>query len=132
LAVENYRQTWELDKGFVINGDNIEMFLTQNTTPARGVEMEFIKIQVDSDNKPTKVEFLDEDYNVLCKLDQASKGPLYLKDYSGWEQFIPRKDVGASAERERIQSRLLIYKIFHNLAEDFRVIESVVQFKKIK
>jgi hypothetical protein len=125
-------QTWELDKGFVINGDNIEMFLTQNTTPARGVEMEFIKIQVDSDNKPTKVEFLDEDYNVLCKLDQASKGPLYLKDYSGWEQFIPRKDVGASAERERIQSRLLIYKIFHNLAEDFRVIESVVQFKKIK
>ena len=125
-------QTWELDKGFVINGANIEMFLTQNTTPARGVEMEFIKIQVDSDNKPTKVEFLDEDYNVLCKLDQASKGPLYLKDYSGWEQFIPRKDVLASAERERIQSRLLIYKIFHNLAEDFRVIESVVQFKKIK
>jgi hypothetical protein len=125
-------QTWELDKGFVINGANIEMFLTQNTTPARGVEMEFIKIQVDSDNKPTKVEFLDEDYNVLCKLDQASKGPLYLKDYSGWEQFIPRKDVAASAERERIQSRLLIYKIFHNLAEDFRVIESVVQFKKIK
>lgn len=125
-------QTWELDKGFVINGANIEMFLTQNTTPARGVEMEFIKIQVDSDNKPTKVEFLDENYNVLCKLDQASKGPLYLKDYSGWEQFIPRKDVGASADRERIQSRLLIYKIFHNLAEDFRVIESVVQFKKIK
>jgi hypothetical protein len=125
-------QTWELDKGFVINGDNIEMFLTQNTTPARGVEMEFIKIQVDSDNKPTKVEFLDENYNVLCKLDQASKGPLYLKDYSGWEQFIPRKDVAASVNRERIQSRLLIYKIFHNLAEDFRVIESVVQFKKIK
>ncbi len=125
-------QTWELDKGFVINGANIEMFLTQNTTPLRGVEMEFIKIQVDSDNKPTKVEFLDENYNVLCKLDQASKGPLYLKDYSGWEQFIPRKDVAASADRERIQSRLLIYKIFHNLAEDFRVIESVVQFKKIK
>jgi len=125
-------QTWELDKGFVINGSNIEMFLTQNTTPLRGVEMEFIKIQVDSDNKPTKVEFLDEDYNVMCKLDQASKGPLYLKDYSGWEQFIPRKDVAASVNRERIQSRLLIYKIFHNLAEDFRVIESVVQFKKIK
>lgn len=125
-------ETWELDKGFVINGNNIEMFLTQNTTPARGVEMEFIKIQVDSDNKPTKVEFLDENYNVMCKLDQASKGPLYLKDYSGWEQFIPRKDVGASADRERIQSRLLIYKIFHNLAEDFKVIESIVQFKKIK
>jgi len=37
-----------------------------------------------------------------------------------------------SVNRERIQSRLLIYKIFHNLAEDFRVIESIVQFKKIK
>ncbi len=125
-------KTFELDKGFVINGSNIEMFLTQNTTPGRGAEMEFIKIQIDSDNKPTKVEFLDEDYNVLCKLDQASKGPLYLKDYDGWEQFIPRKDSGVSVNRERIQSRLLIYKIFHNLAEDFRVIESFVQYKKIK
>ena len=79
--------TYELDKGFVINGTDIELVLMQNTTPLRGSEMEFIRIQIDSDNKPTKVEFLDSDYTVLSTLDQASKGPLknsgtrFIKDF---------------------------------------------------
>lgn len=125
-------RAYNLDEGYQINGANIEFELLQNTSPLDGFEMEFIRVQVNSDKKPTKIEFLDESETVLCSLEQATQGPLYLKDYDGWEQFIPRIDGGVDPDRKRIQSRLLIYKIFHNLAEDFKVISSIVQFKKLK
>ncbi len=125
-----------LEKGFIINGNDIIFELLTAYAPQQAFEKEFIRIGVNSgrrdEMKPTAIEFYDEDMNLLCTLDEATQGPLYLKRYDGWEQFIPRKDVNVSNTRDRVQDRLLICKIIHKLAEDFKVVDTVIQFKIIK
>lgn len=127
--------TYELDKGFIINGAIITCHADQAYSPPgksrRGVEFE--RIHVNSNVKPIKIEFRDDPNGpVLCVLDQATKGPLYLKDYDGWEQGIPRKDASVSPKRDRVQGRLLIYRVIHNLAQDFRITDVGIQIKQLK
>ena len=91
---------------------------------------EFIRIRVASDNKPVSVNFsyTDEGAN-LCTLSQAIQGTRYLKDYGAYEQYIPREQSG---DKYRLQGRLLIYKIIHNLEEHFEVVDVGVQYKLLK
>lgn len=129
-------ETYELNKGFQINGENIDCHLIQRTSPAQPIEKEFIDFEVltgpRGEMKPTRVEFLDEEFNVLSILDESIQGPLYLKQYDGWRQFIPRKESSVDPKRSRLQYRLLLYKIIHNLAEDFKIVDSIIQYKPIK
>lgn len=129
-------ETYLLNKGYQINGENIESYLIQKTSPNQPIEKEFIDFEVltgpRGTMKPTRVEFLDEDQNFLSALDESVQGPLYLKQYDGWRQFIPRKDESVDPKQSRIQYRLLLYKIFHNLAEDFKIVDSIIQYKEIK
>lgn len=125
-------ETYELEKGYVINGANIEAWLMQTASSDQRFEKEFIDIQSNSIEKPTRIEFLDRAMNVMCALDQSIQGPLYLKKYNGYRQFIPRKDLAYDVDRKRVQSRLLIYKIIHNLPEDFKIIDNFVKYKILK
>ena len=61
-------------------------------------------------------------------MDQGAQGPNYLLRYDQWEQFIPRR----SDNENRIQDQLLIYKIIHNLAVDFKIVNTTVQYKVLK
>ena len=95
-------------------------------------DKEFIRIRVNSDNKPTKVEFFNDLQGLLigdvkCELDTIAN-PLALKDYNGFEQYIPRQTIS----RDRMQGRLLIFKISHNLDEDFKIITTDIQYKQLK
>ena len=122
--------TFELNRGFEINGSDITGFVTHVSAKDQIDGKEFIRIRVASDNKPTRVEFLDAPEGaVLAALDPSIQGPLYLKDYRGFEQYIPRKQ---DADRQRIQDRLLIFKVIHNLPEHFKIIDTMIDYKIIK
>jgi len=129
-------ETFKLEVGFKINGSAIHAFLLQAFSPAQAIEKEFIKFKVNTgvrgSMKPSKIEFYDATGSLLCALDPSINGPNYLLQYDGWEQFIPRKFRSASASRDRVQERLIVCKIIHNFEEDFKIIDSIVQFKLIK
>ena len=95
-------------------------------------EKEFMFINANSDVKPTRIEFYNEDMQLLCAMDQSIQGPAYLKKYDGFYQQIPRKDASISVNRDRVQNRLLIYKIIHNLGSKFQLKNCVIDYKNIK
>jgi hypothetical protein len=127
-------QTFKLDVGFLIDGLPITAFLIQLMSKVE--EQEWISFEGNTgkrgESKPSKVEFLDEDLVVQCSMSPSLQGSLYLKQYSGWWQFISRKDAIVSISRDRLQSRLLLYKIIHNFEEDFKIIHTVIQHKTLK
>lgn len=129
-------QRFELDQGFIINGQPIEAYLLQHSSVGINTEKEFISIEVNTglrgQMKPTEVVFLDESLNELCRTNETLFGPKYMYQYDGWFSFIPRKEVTVSASRDRVQYRLILWKILHNFEEDFRIVSSVVQYKPIK
>lgn len=139
-AVYGHRDltTYLLNSGYQISGAPIEAFLVNTTAmPSQPMEKEFISLNISTGKrdtmKPTEVQFLDEDtYATMCKLSQANNGPLYLKQYDGWWQNIPRKDASYDPSRKRVQGRILFYKIIHTFEEDFKIINTVVQSKIIK
>jgi len=130
-------ETFELEKGFLINGDNIEYELLTAFAPgSAALEKEFIRFGVQSgersEMKPSRVEFYDKNETLLCALNTGTQGPLYLKQYDGWEQFIGRKDASASSTRDRVQGRTIIVKIIHDKPEDFKIVTTTIQYKILK
>ena len=97
-------------------------------------DKEFIRIRINTGNnvKPTRVEFYDEYNGTLLCFKDPSQGPLYLKNYRGFEGFIDRKLASVSLTRDRVQGRLLVYKIIHSFASPFKLISTGVQYKLIK
>jgi hypothetical protein len=91
-----------------------------------------MNININSTNKPTRVEFYDDNGVLQCAMAQSIQGTYYLKDYDGWQQQIPRKDVSVSPTRDRLQGRLVIYRIIHNLAESFKLISVNTEYKILK
>lgn len=123
-------ETYKLNDGFIMNGsDSFESYLIGVTTPAQVVDKEFIRIRVASNVKPTKIEFFNSVEQALAGDVQCELSATQLKDYYGYEQYIPRKLL---APHFRVQGRLLVYKIIHNLAEDFKVVSTEVQYKPLK
>ena len=125
-------ETYSLDRGFIINGSPIQFEVLQVAAPAAILESEFMLINVNSNEKPTRIEFYNEDMQLLCAMDSAIQGPSYLKKYDGYRNHIPRQDTLISTGRDRVQDRLLIYKIIHNLEDRFDLKSCFVDYKKIK
>ena len=125
-------KTYELNQGYVINGDPIEMRVVGAASPDSNKDKEFIRIRINSSSRPTFVGFKKEKTGVTqCFLD-ISKGARYLKNYNGWEGYIGRIESSVNINRPRLQGRLLIFEISHNLAEEFKIIDTAIQFKLIK
>lgn len=129
-------QTWLLNSGFQINGQDIESTLTQVCAPQYNFDKEFIRIGIEtggrSGEKPTKIQFLDDAGAVIAEMSEANFGPNWLLMYDHWEQFIPRKAASYDVNENRIQDRYLIYKIFHNLPADIKIVNTSVQYKVLK
>ena len=127
-------ETYILDKGYIINGSpvNFEVLQACSSAEYRQFTKEFMFINVNSTEKPTRLEFYDPEERLLCALDQSIQGPSYLKFYDGYRQHIPRKDAIISVNRDRVQYRLLLYKIIHNLESAFDLKDCTIDFKKIK
>ena len=122
-------ETYKLNDGFQMNGNDIECYVIGVTAPAQVADKEFIRIRVASNVKPTKIEFFNTVEQALTGQVQCELNATQLKDYFGYEQYIPRKLL---APHFRIQGRLLVYKIIHNLAEEFKVVSTEIQYKPLK
>ena len=75
-------QDYELDKGYIMNGEPVEGYIIQASAQNQRIEKEFIRIQANSLQKPTRIEVLDRDFNVMCALDEGLRwlGKLYPKE----------------------------------------------------
>lgn len=127
-------ETYQLEKGFTVNGSPVIFEVLAAAAPEQEADKEYIRIRVNSPEgqKPTRIEFYKEKNGTLqCFLD-PSQGPLYLKNYRGYEQFIGRILASVNSNRPRLQGRLVLFKIIHNLASEFRIIDVSLQYKKLK
>jgi hypothetical protein len=125
-------KTHIMDRGFLINDQTIRWSILQACSPEPLMEKEYIRIQINSTTKPTRIIFYDGDLQPLANVDEATNGVLYLKKYDGWECFIPRKAVYVDTTQKRIQYRVILFRIFHEEEEDFKLISTAVQYKVLK
>ena len=102
-------------------------------SPAQVNDKEFLRIRINADNKPTLVEFFtnmdDVDNEDAKAILDPTANPLALKDYYGFEQYVPRRiDNG-----DRMQGRVMLYRITHQGAGiDFTLVDTEIQFKQLK
>jgi hypothetical protein len=130
-------ETYELNLGYIINGQPITYRVLTGAAPEQFWDKEFILTRVNSpqNQKPTLINFYKSvDGVIQCSLDPGNvgQGALYMKDYRGWEAQIPRLDLAVSSSRDRFQQRIIFQEILHNLASEFKVIDSSIQYKLIK
>lgn len=129
-------QTFDLDKGYIINGQPVSYEVDTAMAPDQVSDKEFIRIRMNGTDgiKPTRVEFRKTlNGPVQCSLDPSNtlQGSLYMKNYRGYEQYIPRIDASVNVDRPRFQQRLIFVKIIHNLASEFKIVDTSVQYKKL-
>lgn len=117
--------TYTLNEGSKISGQDIVAKVLTAIAPAQIKDKEFLRIRVNSDNKP-------EEINFYTSFDEYESGDIkgvilksQLKDYLGYEQYIPRRiDNG-----NRVQSRVLLYEIKHSDETEFTLVDVQVQYK---
>jgi len=126
-------ETYELGIGNQIDGEPMECYVTGLSDKEIYFDKEFIRVRVNSNFKPDKIFFYDsyEDYKVdnFSSVVDATANPISIKDYFGYECYIPRKSV---APHHRQQGRVLIFKVVSTDQEDFLITSTGVQYKALK
>ena len=126
-------KTFELGIGNQLNGVNMEASLVGVSNQDVSSDKEFIRIRVNSNVKPEKIYFYDSYDNYVAgthsSVVDAVATPLRLKDYHGFECYIPRKLLSPHV---RQQGRTLIFKITNSSDEDFLINSTSVQYKTLK
>jgi hypothetical protein len=126
-------KTFQLGVGNQIDGEDMECYVSGVSNADLYYDKEFIRIRVNSNSKPEQVYFYEsyEDYindNYTNVIDTVAV-PLSMKDYFGYECYIPRKAV---APFNRLQGRVVLFKIVSSADEEFLVASTGVQYKKLK
>ena len=126
-------ETFELGIGNQIDGEDMECYVTGVSNADLYYDKEFLRIRVNSNSKPERVYFYDsyQDYiadNYTNFVDTVAV-PLSMKDYYGYECYIPRHLV---APYYRQQGRVMLFKIVSTSDEEFLVASTGVQYKKLK
>ena len=126
-------ETFELGIGNQIDGEDMECYVTGVSNADLYYDKEFLRIRVNSNSKPERVYFYDsyQDYiadNYTNFIDTVAV-PLSMKDYYGYECYIPRHLV---APYYRQQGRVLLFKIVSSADEEFLVASTGIQYKKLK
>lgn len=126
-------QTFQLGVGNQIDGTDMECYVTGVSNADLYYDKEFIRIRVNSNSKPEQVYFYKSyaDYlsNTYTNLVDTTVVPLSMKDYFGYECYIPRNIV---APYYRQQGRTMIFKVVSSADEEFLVASTGVQYKKLK
>jgi len=126
-------KTFQLGVGNQIDRQDMECYVTGVSNADLYYDKEFIRIRVNSNSKPEQVYFYEsyEDYindNFTNVIDTVAV-PLSMKNYFGYECYIPRKAV---APFNRLQGRVVLFKIVSSADEEFLVASTGVQYKKLK
>lgn len=125
--------TYKLGQGNQIDGANMECYLTGVSDKDIISDKEFIRIRVNSHSKPSKI-FFYSDYDAYLgdnytNVVDANAVPLSIKDYFGYECYIPRRSL---FPYYRQQGRVMIFKIVNETDEDFFITSTSVQYKALK
>lgn len=125
--------TYKLGVGNQIDGQNIECYLAGVSDAEIIYEKEFIRIRVNSNSKPSKIFFYNDYQSYVgdnyTNVVDADAVPLSIKDYHGYECYIPRRTL---FPYYRQQGRVMIFKIVNETDEDFFVTSTSVQYKELK
>jgi hypothetical protein len=125
--------TYELGVGNQINGDDMPCYLTNVSDAVIIADKEFIRIRVNSNSKPEQIYFYKSyaDYktDTYDSVVDANAVPLSIKNYFGYECYIPRS---IYAPYERNQGRMVLFKIVSSADEEFLVTSTAVQYKALK
>jgi hypothetical protein len=125
--------TYELGIGNQIDGKDMSCYLTGVSDKEIIADKEFIRIRVNSNSKPEQVYFYKsfKDYknDAYDSVVDAVAVPLSIKDYFGYECYIPRSVV---APYFRNQGRVLLFKVVSSADEEFLVTTTSVQYKALK
>ena len=126
-------KTFQLGVGNQIDGEDMECYVTGLSNADLHYDKEFIRIRVSSNSKPERVYFYGsyQDYindNFTNFVDTVAV-PLSMKDYFGYECYIPRNAV---APYYRQQGRVMLFKIVSSADEEFLVASTGVQYKRLK
>jgi hypothetical protein len=121
--------TWRLGEDPMddINGAPIESWLMRPISPVAGKKFEYVRYRMHSKRKPNKVEFLDENRNVVSVLDANTFGALYLKEHDGWENWVPCKE-----GTMRLQGHLFYAKTYWSERGADKAVSCANEFKVIK
>jgi hypothetical protein len=126
-------ETYELGVGNLIDGEEYECYLAGVSDADVYSDKEFIRIRVNSPSKPKRIEFYDNyaqyKTGVPSSIVDATVNPINIKDYFGFECYVPRKEL---APRNRQQGREMIFKIVSDEDENFFVSTVGVQYKTLK
>lgn len=125
-------ETYELEKGFIINGENIAAELLQSSVGDNQSETkEFWKHRVNTNKKtPTTIEYFDNLDQQRNGLVQSSLTAVQLRNYGGgFESFIPRR---TAAPNDRMQGTAIIFVVKHNLPEDYYIVSQEIFYKPFK
>ena len=116
--------TYEIGIGYALNGNPVESWVVPMMGDA--VPKWFKEIKINSEYKPTgDVEFMEDGNGVAVASFPAS----LLQNRNGWWQHIPRKTANP---RDLVQARRIFVKIFHNLEEDFRIVDVIITYNPLK
>jgi len=125
--------TYELGVGNQINGQDMPCYLSNVSDAEIISDKEFIRIRVNSNSKPEQIYFYKsfDDYKTdsYDSVVDANAVPLSIKNYFGYECYIPRS---IYAPYERNQGRVVIFKIVSSEDEEFLVTSTAVQYKALK
>lgn len=127
-------ETYELGVGNLLNGEEYECYVSGVSDADSYSDKEFIRIRVNSNSRPKRIEFYD-DYDQYINganpssIVDATINPLNIKDYHGYECYIPRKTF---APYLRQQGRHVIFKIVSDDNEEFYIATAGVQYKALK
>lgn len=126
-------KTYQLGIGNYINGEHMPAYVTGVSDKQIYFDKEFIRIRVNSNSKPDKIYFYDsykdyinDDYSSVV---DATSNSIAIKDYYGYECYIPRKEI---TPFHRQQGRVVLFKITSTEDEEFLVTSTGVQYKLLK
>jgi hypothetical protein len=126
-------ETYELGIGNELDGETYECYVTGVSDKDVYFDKEFIRIRVNSKSKPKRIEFYDnyDEYKAdnPSSIVDANASPVAIKDYFGYECYVPRKSL---APHYRQQGRVLLFKIVSEDDQDFFISTTGVQYKTLK
>ena len=125
IGLRDY-QAYRLGVGTTINGIPAIKQLIYSVCPIINQTMEFIDGTVNSNVKPTRLEFA----HTLSAIPECSLLAPVIRDYTNSFYFmVPRKD---ASPNDRLQNDSFIVRVTHDAAADFAIISIETGHKPIK
>ena len=120
--------TYELNLLDTINDAPITSHVLGISATSQIKDKEYIRIRVNSDVKPDSIEFFKSIEEFTSGVPLATLTAPQLKNYYGFEQYIPREIIN----RDRIQGRHLLFDMINSTEIDFKIVDTDIQYKTLK